>query len=184
MSPVLVLCLLFLSTAAGATVGLPNRDSCTARQASSGTLRANLVIKEAGPGVYYGKPPQTADDYFRLRKLGVKTVIDMRKFQRREIAREQSTAASCGLKYRHEPVGYRPTRDCSPEAVLRILSKADEGPFYVHCLMGRDRTGLVVALYRVRCLGWSKDDAYAAMLREQFNTDLKDLERYFQRYAR
>lgn len=30
----------------------------------------------------------------------------------------------------------------------------------VHCTAGKDRTGIVVARYRVRKQGWSKDDAF------------------------
>jgi protein tyrosine/serine phosphatase len=35
----------------------------------------------------------------------------------------------------------------------------DNGPTFVHCFHGKDRTGLVVALYEVKCLGIDPDDA-------------------------
>ncbi|MGZ3721881.1 MAG: phosphatase domain-containing putative toxin [Bdellovibrionales bacterium] len=33
-------------------------------------------------------------------------------------------------------------------------------PLYIHCEHGKDRTGLIVALYRIRYEGWSTDLAY------------------------
>jgi tyrosine-protein phosphatase SIW14 len=45
------------------------------------------------------------------------------------------------------------------EAIVSAL-----GPTLVHCQWGRDRTGLVVAAYRVRVCGWSKDRAWAEAL--------------------
>jgi protein tyrosine/serine phosphatase len=32
-------------------------------------------------------------------------------------------------------------------------------PVLVHCQHGQDRTGLVIAAYRVRIMGWSKDQS-------------------------
>lgn len=37
----------------------------------------------------------------------------------------------------------------------------DGGPTFVHCLEGKDRTGMVVAMYRCQYMGWSCEDAIA-----------------------
>lgn len=37
-------------------------------------------------------------------------------------------------------------------------------PTFVHCLHGQDRTGLVVACWRVWVMGWTKAEAQAEML--------------------
>ncbi len=48
--------------------------------------------------------------------------------------------------------------------ILDLLDAADEAhPIYVHCEHGKDRTGLVLALYRVRHDGWSPARAAAEM---------------------
>lgn len=39
------------------------------------------------------------------------------------------------------------------------------GPCLVHCQHGEDRTGLIVATYRVTRCGWTKDVAWAEALR-------------------
>jgi hypothetical protein len=46
--------------------------------------------------------------------------------------------------------------------LAQIDSDAKYGAVYVHCEHGADRTGLIVALYRV-ARGWSIDDARAEM---------------------
>ena len=51
-----------------------------------------------------------------------------------------------------------------PEAFLEsvlLAIQAASRPVLVHCREGRDRTGLVVAAYRVRQMRWSKEAAMA-----------------------
>lgn len=57
---------------------------------------------------------------------------------------------------------YNPFGGVSQSFMDKILEEMT-GPakIYVHCLHGWDRTGLVIAMYRVRKYGWSKDRAMA-----------------------
>ncbi|WP_366112438.1 tyrosine-protein phosphatase [uncultured Campylobacter sp.] len=49
--------------------------------------------------------------------------------------------------------------------VLRTIRKRQkEGAVLVHCYHGADRTGLVVAMYRVIYQGWSLDAARSEMI--------------------
>ena len=48
--------------------------------------------------------------------------------------------------------------------IVKLLSDPKSGRVYVHCEHGKDRTGLIVALYRVCHQGWSPDAAYAEMM--------------------
>ena len=40
-----------------------------------------------------------------------------------------------------------------------IVSNEQDGPFLVHCQHGADRTGLLIASYRIVIQGWSKEAA-------------------------
>lgn len=147
-------------------------------------VRADLQIKEVAPGVYYGRVPKSEADYGQLQSLGIKTVLELRRFMPGRSAREECQVTTHGMIYRHIDFGFHPTRDCSPEAALQALADPALRPIYMHCVLGRDRTGLVVALYRVRYLGWAYSKAYADMMSDRANPFLFDLPRYFRRYAR
>lgn len=140
---------------------------------------ADLGIEQVAPGVYAGAAPQTVDDYETLRRLQVRTVIDLRKYSPRARHHERCLVERRGMAYRHVPIGFMATRDNAPDEAFRLLADPSSHPVYIHCTLGRDRTGLVVALFRVRCLGWSPDAAYAAMEQDQFNPLLRSNDRYF-----
>ena len=48
-------------------------------------------------------------------------------------------------------------------AALQTLDAAPK-PVFVHCMKGQDRTGVVIAAYRIRRQGWTFDQAYQEML--------------------
>ena len=59
--------------------------------------------------------------------------------------------------------------------VLRTLQAAEEhGPVLMHCKHGRDRTGLMAAMYRTVIQGWSKDEAINEMRTGGFG-DARDI---------
>jgi protein tyrosine/serine phosphatase len=88
------------------------------------------------------------------------------------------------MNYIAAPIGFYPERDGSPERAVRLLTNERLYPIYVHCELGRDRSGLVVGLFRVRCQGWSVCAAYAEMQWFGFNERLRGLDRYFWNHAR
>lgn len=143
------------------------------------TARAHLPIVEVSPGIYRGPAPESAADYRQLSALGVKTVLDLRKFRTRKMDDSRRCVELHGMDYQQIPVAFRPKRDGSAECAFRALTNVGYYPIYIHCELGRDRVGLIVALYRVRCEGWSLCSAYAEMQRFGFNEKLRGLERYF-----
>ena len=71
-----------------------------------------------------------------------------------------------------------------PEAKLAraiaALGADDHGNVYVHCSHGRDRTGLIVGLYRVLHEGWQAKDAYAEMNTEGFRPLNRNLREFWE----
>lgn len=147
--------------------------------AATDVARGDLPVRELAPGIYYGPPPRTAADYGQLRGLGVKTLLDLRKFWRGGIEDTRQAARHYGFAWRQAPIGFRPLRDGSPECALRVLADKGLRPVYFFCNLGKDRTGLVVALYRVRNLGWRPWTAFRAFKRQQFNPRMRGLDAYF-----
>ena len=46
---------------------------------------------------------------------------------------------------------------------LRVVTAKERQPVFVHCLHGADRTGMMMAIYRMVVQGWSKDEAIEEM---------------------
>lgn len=72
--------------------------------------------------------------------------------------------------------------DAPVDRFLAIVSDPTRHPVYVHCLHGVDRTGAMIAAYRIRRQGWTNHDALAEM--EQFGAHgvLHDLRRFVDRF--
>jgi tyrosine-protein phosphatase SIW14 len=94
-----------------------------------------------------------------LKKLGVKTVVDLLPGAERS-EKEKSRAESLGLRYVNVPMNAlaAPTDDQIAQA-LSILWSGSEGPVFIHCRRGKDRTGTVVACYRISHDHWQKKKA-------------------------
>lgn len=103
---------------------------------------------------------QPSDDGFkRLTQLGIKTVLDLRDGGERAQA-EELKARSAGLRYINMPMGgfFKPN-DKRVAEVMSIISSAKHQPVFVHCRRGSDRTGTIIAIYRIEYDGWTSEDA-------------------------
>jgi hypothetical protein len=158
--------------------------ACIGTLAAASDCRGALPIVEVAPGIYRGPAPESPADYRQLRDLGVRTVLDIRKFRRRKLDEHGRCVRAHGMSYLRVPIGFYPNRDCSPDRAVRVLASAERYPIYIHCELGRDRSGLVIGLFRIRYQGWSVSGAYAEMQQFGFNERLRGLDRYFWQHAR
>jgi len=107
--------------------------------------------------VYRGAQP-TEEGIQYLAKIGVKTVVDLRAADERSEA-EEKMVATAGMKYVNIPMsGRTPPTDAQITRVLGIL-EANDGAVFVHCKRGADRTGVVIASYRIDRDGWDNAQA-------------------------
>jgi tyrosine-protein phosphatase SIW14 len=110
--------------------------------------------------VYRGGQP-SSEGFRYLAKIGVKTIIDLREPGERSRAEEKSVVAA-GMKYFNVPMtGLTPPTGTEIDKILGILESTDAGPVFVHCMRGADRTGAVIAAYRIDHDHW--DNARALM---------------------
>jgi len=118
---------------------------------------------EVEPGLYRGAQP-TKQGYETLKKLGVKTIVNFRKD--RSVKKERVWAEKEGVRFISLP--WRSRDHYSPQllyAFLEIAGNPKDRPLFVHCKAGRDRTGLMMAAYRMYHDGWSESQAYSEMKR-------------------
>jgi len=139
-----------------------------------------------------GRPNQ--DGWKKLKSLGIKTVISLRG-EDEQSAKEKEKALTCGMNFFQLPMSIytRPT----DEQVLRFLEIVlykDNQPVFVYCTSGRDRTGAMIAMYRVVASGMTIKQAYKEAKRlgfwpyrgdvpelKNFIHQLKDKKIYFEK---
>jgi uncharacterized protein (TIGR01244 family) len=108
--------------------------------------------------VYRGAQP-TEEGIHYLAKLGIKTVIDLREPGERA-RNEEAAVTGAGMKYINVPMtGLTAPTESETARLLGILEDATTGPVFVHCMRGADRTGAVIASYRIEQDGWDNTRA-------------------------
>ena len=108
--------------------------------------------------LYRGAEP-TREGIAALAALGVRTVINL------EICNlfEGFLARCAGMNYQHIPCKPWHPEDEDVAAFLATVTDPDCQPVFVHCRQGADRTGMMVAAYRIVVQGWTKADAIIEM---------------------
>jgi protein tyrosine/serine phosphatase len=124
----------------------------------------------------------------RLSELGVKTIINLRG-KGESVGSEEKEARALGLRFFNVPFGRagRP-RDADMKRVLSIINTPEYQPVFVHCKQGADRTGTVIAIYRIVHDGWTDQQAKAEANRyglHFWEVGMKDyIHDYYRDYAR
>src|SRR5579862_401723 len=109
--------------------------------------------------IFRGAQP-SGEGWNNLSKLGVKTVIDLRPPSEHSCTAESRAVEAAGMHYVNVPMsGIHAPSDDQVSKVLALLEGAAD-PVFVHCRRGADRTGTVVACYRVTHDGWNNQRAF------------------------
>ncbi len=127
-------------------------------------------VGEVAPGIYRGAQPKGKEGYDSLRKLGVKTVVNLR-----DLHDETEAVTGDGLTAIRIPLvadvrGSRPPTTEDMGRFLSILRDPAQRPVYFHCAFGADRTGTMCAVYRMEVCGWTPDEAFKEMEAFGFHT--------------
>jgi tyrosine-protein phosphatase SIW14 len=116
---------------------------------------------EVDKGVYRGGQP-TEEGFKRLQQMGVRTIVNLRVDNA-----EKEIVESLGMKYVHIPIPnpffgrlWKRIRESDLDAALGALTDAANHPVFIHCQRGADRTGVMIAFYRIAVQKWSADRAY------------------------
>lgn len=107
--------------------------------------------------LYRGAQP-TAEGFRTLAKLGVKTIVNLRAFHD-----DAKLIEGTGLGYVH--IIFEPWNPERGEIItfLKIMADPARRPVFVHCQHGADRTGTMVAAYRMVFQRWSLQQALAEL---------------------
>jgi protein tyrosine/serine phosphatase len=154
---------------------------------------------EVSPGIYRGGRPAEAD-FGSLAAFGIRIDVDLQGgddypiidwYEKGEgpaaIKNEQSDARSVGIVFLNYPLSslHDPNKAQihDIDQVLQMMHDPARRPIFVHCRHGVDRTGLIVALYRIRFEGWTQDQAWeewVSLGHKRINQGVThDLDEYF-----
>ncbi len=137
---------------------------------------------EVIPGKVFRGAQPTPEGYEQLRKLGVKTIVNLRL--RHD---EAAAVTSVGLEAVSVPLqadvrgSTPPTRDEIARFLAVVLDPAKQ-PVYFHCAHGKDRTGTMCAILRMEVQGWTNADVFREMQFFGFNRVWADLEEFVKGY--
>lgn len=129
-------------------VALPSRlcGKTTARHWAEPVDLAGVPnLHRVTPLIYRSAPP-SAEGFHNLAKIGVKTVINLRR-----TVDDSPLAVGTGLALIHIKITTRHVTDGNGAKIalaLRALRDAQSpGPVLLHCTDGADRTGMIAALW-------------------------------------
>ncbi len=101
----------------------------------------------------YSSGQPTAKDLKLIEKMGIVTVLDLRGLHS-----DKNIGKGTKLILKQVKMDAGKIRDEDVIEALKIIEKSS-GPVLVHCWHGSDRTGLIVAMYRIVVENWSKEHA-------------------------
>jgi protein tyrosine/serine phosphatase len=111
----------------------------------------------------------------RMKTYGLKTIVNLRLDAEKE-PWEDGLAKQLGIQCFHFPIsGAQVVPVKTVEAVLSILSDPARQPVLVYCAAGKDRTGMIMAAYRIAHKEWPFRDIYQEMMMYGYDTHLPEM---------
>lgn len=107
---------------------------------------------QVSPDLYRSGQPEP-EGFTKLEQMGVRSVLNLREYHR-----DTPKARHTGLLVMEHPMAASKVTEADVEACLRLIQNAPK-PVLVHCWHGSDRTGIIVAAYRIVFQGWSAEAA-------------------------
>jgi len=101
--------------------------------------------------------------FAELKKLGITTVVDLRG-NRGPVESERGQVEALGMHFVNIPVdGMSAPSDAQVAQFLKLFRDDPNQKIFVHCYYGSDRTGVMVAAYRITQQNWAVDRAVNEM---------------------
>ncbi|MDH5681845.1 MAG: tyrosine-protein phosphatase [Spirochaetota bacterium] len=98
-----------------------------------------------------------------LEKIGVKSVVNLRLLHD-----DRKLLKNTSLKYYRIRMSAWNPKEKEIVKFLKYVNNQNNTPLFLHCKHGSDRTGTMIAFYRIIFCGWSKDKAIHEMTKGGF----------------
>jgi len=178
--------MLTLCSAMGSSQTAETRSlDATAQHPATGTTITHFA--ELDDGVYKGSGPKNDADYRFLQSKNIKYILDLQLFPFLHV-REKHKAAKYGIVFLSARINASPLAPSEKHVsrILAVLRDPRYRPIYFHCDLGRDRTSLIAALYRMYFLGALPQDAWQQMKSDGFKDSwtLRGLRKYLEKHPK
>jgi protein tyrosine phosphatase (PTP) superfamily phosphohydrolase (DUF442 family) len=141
--------------------GVAGADPLIANRPNTWAQRVNLAgvpnLYRVSEALYRGDQPSLLGMQ-NLKKLGVRTILNLRSFHS-----DRDEIGETGLAYEHIYMKAWHPEEEDVVSFLKIVTDPKRAPVLVHCQHGADRTGTLIAVYRIAVQGWSKAEAIREM---------------------
>jgi len=148
----------------------------------SGRASEPFIAAKVSEGIYDGYKPKTQAHFDVLKTNGIHTILSLqtRHFHIAPEARDARRNGFVFLDVSIPPAPWQP-REKNVQAILECMNDPSLQPIYVHCMLGMDRTALIVGLYRMYYQNWTPNAAWQEMLHNGFHQhwSLLGLKHYF-----
>ena len=152
----LLLLALWATAALAQSAPKPTSDHAPARRI---TVIGVSNFGEVTPKLFRGGQPKGVG-YANLKKMGVDIVVDQRLSGKNE---EKRNVTKTGMQFVSIPWHCLYPRDRIFAKFLMLLRENPDKKVFVHCRYGDDRTGLMIAAYRMAIEDWSPEEAAREM---------------------
>jgi len=123
----------------------------------------NFAFDVVSKNFFRGSKPGFSD-LQTLKEFGIKVVIDLIGDGRN--IEEKGLIEKLGMKYVSIPIdSSAPPSEKQVDDFLKIVKNEENLPVFVHCREGKDRTGIMTAIYAIEVLGQSFEKAYSDVLK-------------------
>ena len=140
-------------------------SSHTKQSSPHKSMRENLPnFTEATTTLYRGGQP-SKEGFRALTKMGINIVVDLRGSRESE----RRIVTNLGMQYAAIPWQCSFSKDKTFAQFLTLLRNNPRKKVFVHCRLGDDRTGMMIASYRMAEEAWSAEKAEKEMERFGFS---------------
>ena len=130
------------------------------------TIRGVKNFGEVTPALFRGAQP-THEGFEALSKMGIGIVVDARGNRADSEGKE---VGRLGMRYVAIPWHCSFPNDDVFVRFLKVLQENPDKKIFLHCRLGEDRTGMMVAAYRMSAQGWTADEAMREMYHFGFSS--------------
>jgi hypothetical protein len=112
---------------------------------------------EVTPTLYRGGQP-SHEGFEALARMGVNIIVDTGRSKR-----DKKQIEHLGMRYVSLPWYCPFPKDEVFARLLELIRKNSGKKIFIHCRLGDDRTGMMIAAYRMGAQGWTADQAMKEM---------------------